>query len=40
MRLEQIPYGVKDFTHIRLKNFYSVDKTAYVRELERRANFV
>ena len=40
MRPEQIPYGVKDFKRIRLENFYYVDKTAYVRELEKRANFV
>ena len=40
MRQEQIPYGVKDFKRIRLENFYYVDKTEYVRELERRANFI
>ena len=40
MRPEQIPYGVKDFKRIRLENRYYVDKTAYLRELEKRADFV
>ena len=38
MRQEQIPYGVKDFKRIRLKNRYYVDKTAYIRQLEKRAD--
>ena len=36
MRLEQIPYGVKDFKRIRLEGRYYVDKTAYIRKLEAR----
>ena len=40
MRPEQIPYGVKDFKRIRLQNFYYVEKTAYLRALETRANFL
>ncbi len=40
MRQGQIPYGVKDFRRIRMEDFYYVDKTAYVRELEARANFL
>ena len=40
MRPEQIPYGVKDFKRIRLENFYYIDKTAYLRALETRANFI
>ena len=40
MRPEQIPYGVKDFKRIRLENRYYVDKTAYIRELEKRADFL
>ena len=40
MRPEQIPYGVKDFRRIRLEGRYYVDKTAYVRKLEARANFL
>ena len=40
MRPEQIPYGVKDFKRIRLEDFYYVDKTAFIRRLETRANFL
>ncbi|MDO5311841.1 MAG: AAA family ATPase, partial [bacterium] len=40
MRPEQIPYGVKDFKRIRLEDFYYVDKTAFIRKLEARANFL
>ena len=40
MNPEQIPYGVKDFKRIRLEDFYYVDKTAYIRKLEARANFL
>jgi len=40
MRPEQIPYGVKDFKRIRLENFYYVDKTNLIRDLEERANFL
>ena len=39
-RSEQIPYGVKDFKRIRLENFYYVDKTAFIRKMEARANFL
>ena len=40
MRPDQIPYGVKDFKRIRLEDFYYVDKTAFIRKLEARANFL
>ena len=40
MRPDQIPYGVKDFKRIRLEDFYYVDKTAFIRRLEARANFL
>ena len=40
MRPDQIPYGVKDFKRIRLEDFYYVDKTAFIRKLEDRANFL
>ena len=40
MRSEQIPYGVKDFKRIRLEDFYYVDKTAFIRRMEERANFL
>ena len=40
MRPEQIPYGVKDFKRIRLENRYYVDKTAFLRRMEERADFL
>ena len=40
MKAEQIPYGVKDFKRIRLEDFYYVDKTAFIRKIEERANFL
>ena len=39
-RSEQIPYGVKDFKRIRLENRYYVDKTAFIRKMEARADFL
>ena len=40
MRPDQIPYGVKDFKRIRLEDRYYVDKTAFIRKLEARADFL
>ena len=40
MRSEQIPYGVKDFKRLRLENRYYVDKTAFIRRMEERADFL
>ncbi len=40
MRPEQIPYGVKDFKRIRLEDRYYVDKTAFIRTMEKRADFL
>ena len=40
MRPEQIPYGVKDFKRVRLEDRYYVDKTAFIRTMENRADFL
>ncbi len=40
MRPGQIPYGVKDFKRIRMENRYYVDKTAFIRKMEERADFL
>ncbi len=40
MRSEQIPYGVKDFKRIRFEDRYYVDKTAFIRKMEERADFL
>ena len=36
----RIPYGLTDFGDIRLKGYYYVDKTRFVRQLERDGSFV
>ncbi|MGE5344017.1 MAG: AAA family ATPase [Candidatus Omnitrophota bacterium] len=33
--LKQIPYGVSDFREIRKNNYYYVDKTRFIRDIER-----
>ena len=38
MRQEQIPCGVKDFKRIRLEDYYYVNKTAFIRKLEDKAD--
>ena len=38
--LKQIPYGVADFNDFRVKNFYYVDKTRYIRDIEKKGNFL
>ena len=40
LKSEQIPYGVKDFKRIRLERFSYIDKTAFIRKMEERANFL
>jgi hypothetical protein len=38
--LKQIPYGVADFNDFRVKNFYYVDKTRFIRDIEKKGNFL
>jgi hypothetical protein len=38
--LKQIPYGVADFNDFRVKNLYYVDKTRYIRDIEKKGNFL
>ena len=33
--IKQIPYGVADFVSVREQNLYYVDKTMFLRELEK-----
>jgi hypothetical protein len=35
-----IPYGVSDFNDFRVKNLYYVDKTRYIRDIEKKGNFL
>ncbi|WP_455620656.1 ATP-binding protein [Parabacteroides sp.] len=39
MATKQIPYGITDFERIRTENYYYVDKTRYIAEVERGASF-
>jgi hypothetical protein len=38
--LKQIPYGVTDFNDFRVKNLYYVDKTRFIRNIEKKGNFL
>jgi hypothetical protein len=38
--LKPIPYGVSDFNDFRVKNFYYVDKTRFIRDIEKKGNFL
>jgi hypothetical protein len=38
--LKRIPYGVSDFNDFRVKNFYYVDKTRFIRDIEEKGNFL
>ena len=35
-----IPYGVADFNDFRVKNYYYVDKTRFIRDIETKGNFL
>jgi hypothetical protein len=37
---KQIPYGVADFDKFRKKNYYYVDKTRYIRDIERKGDYL
>ena len=38
--LMRLPYGVSDFNMIREKNFYYVDKTRFIRDIEEKGNYL
>jgi hypothetical protein len=38
--LKQIPYGVADFDKFRKKNYYYVDKTRYIRDIEKKGDYL
>ncbi len=38
--LKPIPYGVTDFNDFRVKNLYYVDKTRFIRDIEKKGNFL
>jgi hypothetical protein len=38
--LKPIPYGVADFDKFRRKNYYYVDKTRYIRDIEKKGDYL
>ena len=38
--LKGIPYGVADFAKFRKKNYYYVDKTRYLRDIEKKGDYL
>jgi len=38
--LKPIPYGVSDFNDFKVKNLYYVDKTRFIRDIEKKGNFL
>ena len=38
--LKMIPYGVADFNSFRVKNYYYVDKTRFIRNIEEKGDFL
>jgi len=39
-KIKQIPYAIEDFPRLRRDNCYYVDKTMYLKKLERYAHFL
>ncbi len=40
MKLKKIPYGLSDFKRIKTENFYYIDKTKYIEEIEIESSFL
>ncbi len=40
MKLKKIPYGLSDFKRIKTENFYYIDKTKYIEEIENESSFL
>ena len=40
MKLKKIPYGLSDFKRIKTENYYFIDKTKYIEEIEAEADFL
>jgi len=38
--LKQIPYGVSDFKESRDGNYYYIDKTRYIRDIEKKGRYI
>ena len=40
MKLKKIPYGLSDFKRIKTENYYYIDKTKYIQDVENESNFL
>ncbi len=40
INIKEIPYGISDFEAIREENYYYVDKTGYLREIEKAGKYL
>jgi len=40
MKLKKIPYGLSDFKRVKIENYYYIDKTKFIEEVEEEANFL
>lgn len=40
MKLKKIPYGLSDFKRVKIENYYYIDKTKFIEEIEEEANFL
>jgi len=40
MKLKKIPYGLSDFKRIKTENWYYIDKTKYIEEVENESSFL
>jgi len=40
LNLKPIPYGVSNFNDFKVKNLYYVDKTRFIRDIEKKGNFL
>jgi hypothetical protein len=40
LELKGIPYGIADFKDFRIKNLYYVDKTRFIRNIEKKGSFL
>ena len=40
MKLKKIPYGLSDFKRIKTENWYYIDKTKYIEEIENESSFL
>ena len=40
LNLKEIPYGVSDFNEFRNSNYYLIDKTRFIRDIEKKGRYL